>query len=483
MGPSLGVQGRRLQRQHKALSEPFSLLSGGPAQVATAQVQSQFRQGLCPYLSQATQNSPAQDWSALDALRQGLEEQKLDPVDFFHQIHEQYGPSLSVGNVVFESRPEVVQQILSGSDHSEPGKDHFTKANLQKEGLGPVFGGHTLFVESDQTWRDRRALLQPLFMGDSVMSSSNHDHLLQVASKHLDALPCGTPVDLNSKLRALSLDVALSHMFHLDLEPSELESMARIFARGGQQAQGRMLGVGGDDPELQKDLNAIADRLISSGQSGPVMQALMTSPLAHDPEGLRQEVLMLAMLGHETTANLITWGAADLVAHPQELQALRQEYDLVVGPHQAPTYQQTGHLEQVRSALRESTRVHTPNYLVSRQAKHDVEISTPGGDLKVTAGTQILMPLQEVNREADSDHALDWDPAGPGGRMYSFGGGHRVCMGQVLARLEAAVVLSQLMTRFDLEPVATTSMAPHSDLASRPQNSHFVLTPRSSDLT
>jgi cytochrome P450 len=451
-----------------------SLATGGPSQAATAQIQAQFRQGLCPYLAQATQNSPQQDLTALDLMRQGLEQKTLDPVDFFNQLHGQYGPTLKVGEVVFEARPDVVQQILVATDHPDPERDRFTKSQLQRAGLGSTFGEHNLFVEGGQPWRERRALLQPLFLGQAVMSPPNHDHLQAITQKHLDALPCGIPVDLNLKLRALSLDVALSHMFDLNLDRDLLESMAEVFARGGARAQAQTLGLEQDDPGLAQELHQIADRILSHAQ-GPVLKALLNSPIAQDPQALRQEVLMLAMLGHETTANLITWSAAEMVLHPGKLQALRAEYAEIVGSNSTPTSAQTAELARVRSTLRETARVHTPNYLISREAKQDVEISTPSGNLRLEAGTQVLMALQEVNRGDDPDHNLAWDPDGDAGRMYSFGGGHRVCMGQVLARLEAAVVLSQLLTRFELEPTMSTSLQPSSDLATRPRDSHYVL--------
>ena len=166
---------------------------------------------------------------------------------------------------------------------------------------------------------------------------------------------------------------------------------------------------------------------------------------------------MLTMLGHETTANLLTYSAAELARHPQELAELRAEYQASIGSAR-PTLDQTTSLRVTRNAIKETTRQHAPNYLVSREALQDVSLD----GMLISAGTQVLMSIPDTNEQAD-------------GKIFSFGGGTRVCMGQVLARLEAAVVLSQLMTRFDLEATAQTSLAPKSDFSSRPADAHYTL--------
>lgn len=467
VGPQMSTLGRSLSRQNRALGESAALgAGGGPAQAGTAQIQAQMRQGLCPYLSQATQNNPAQDWSALNLLRQSLEQGQTDPVDFLHGLHEAYGPTVQVGDVLFESRQDVVGAILVATQNPVEGRTHFAKSTLQKQSLGEVYGEHTIFLEAGDEWKAQRSSLQPHFVGHSVMSEPNHQHLQELVKKHLDALPTGQPVDLNLKLRALTLDVAISHMFGMELERPELEKLADLFQRGGQMAQNKLFGIQHQDPTLQTELNTLAERLIASPNPAPTLQTLLADPKAGDREWLRQQVLMLTMLGHETTGNLLTYSVAELVNHPQELAELRAEYAATIGSAK-PTLEQTTGLKVTRNAIKETTRQHAPNYLISREALQDVQV----GDTLVKAGTQVLMSVQDTNRLPNNE----FDPDRDGGKIYSFGGGARVCMGQVLARLEAAVVLSQLMTQFDLKPTAATSLAPLSDFSSRPADSHYTL--------
>jgi len=478
-GPQLSKLGRTLSRQNRAMGESSALsATGGPSQTATAQIQAQMRQGLCPYLSQATQNNPSQDWSALNLLRQGLEQGQTDPVDFLQGVHQNYGASLKVGDVLFESRPDVVGQILVNTQSPVEGRTHFTKSTLQKASLGQVYGDHTIFLESGDDWKAQRNSLQPHFVGKAVTSEANHQHLQDITRKHLDALPMdGSPVDLNLKLRTLSLDVAISHMFGLNLERTELEGLAGLFERGGKLAQNKLFGIAHEDPQLRLQMNQVADRLIASPQPAPTLQTLLTYPNAQDKQWLREQVLMLTMLGHETTANMLTYSAAELVNHPPELAELRAEYAAKIG-NAEPTHELITSLLVTRNAIKETTRQHAPNYLVSREAMHDTSVPTPEGEMFIAAGTQVLMSIQDTNRKPDND----WNPNREGGKVFSFGGGARVCMGQVLARLEAAIVLSQLMTRFDLEPTQTTSLGPKSDFSSRPADAHYRVTVRK-DLT
>lgn len=482
-GPTVSSGTKSMVRQSRALGEGAALAAtADPGQAATAEVLAGFRQGLCPYLAQATENKGA-EWSALDVLRQSLQDEQMDPVQFFDKVHDYYGPSVKVGDVLFESRPEVVQEILTSTDNDRGNKDLFGKSSLQRQGLGSVYGEESVFLLSDEQWQTRREMLQPFFTGEHVLSEEKHAHLLQTVQRHFESWTIGQPIDLGAKLRSLTLDVAMQHMFGQQLSLAELDSSAGLFERAGEFVTNRFLGRGAACPaDLRAELDAWADERLAGRASGEartdMLQALLDSPQGQDRESLREEILTMTMLGHETTAALLSSTAAQLSQHPELVQQMRAEYRQEVGTA-APTLKQTQALAVVRAALKESTRLNAPNYLVSREAKHDLKLETEDGPLELRKGTQVLMPLQEVNQDQEY-----WGPSGPpeqwiadreGGRFYSFGSGGRVCMGQVLARLESNLVLSQLFESFDLKPVAAQPSVPLSDFSSRPSDMQFVL--------
>lgn len=485
--PAVAPGAKALLRQGRALGEGAALAgTADPGQAATAELLAGFRQGLCPYLAQATENKGA-EWSALDVLRENLQDDNLDPVQFLDKVHDYYGSSVQVGNVLFESRPEVVQEILTQTDNDRGQKDYFGKSTLQTQGLGSVYGEDSVFLFSDEKWKERRELLQPFFTGEHVLSEENHSHLAQTIDRHFDSWAVGEPIDLGAKFRALTLDVAMQHMFGEQLSPTELERSAALFERAGEFVTNRFLGRGdGCPPELRTELDGWADaRLVgrAAGQGrNDMLQALLDSSSGQDRQALREEILTMTMLGHETTAALLSSTAAQLSRHPEVVAQLREEYRQEVGSG-APTLKQTQALQGTKAALKESTRLHAPNYLVSREAKQDVSLDTPDGPLQLRKGTQILMALQEVNQDeaywGPSGAPEEWIADRDGARLYSFGGGGRVCMGQVLARLESNLVLSQLVERFDLQPVGAQPATPLSDFSSRPSDMRFVLHKRS----
>jgi cytochrome P450 len=142
---------------------------------------------------------------------------------------------------------------------------------------------------------------------------------------------------------------------------------------------------------------------------------------------------------------------------------------------QPATFANLGDQPSLKDGLREATRLHGPNYLLSREARQDVVVPTPQGPLALEAGTQVLMPMRPLNSDPDNE---DFNAGRDGSKIYSFGAGNRVCAGQVLARLEAQLIVSELVRRFELTPVNAGAPQPLSDFSSRPADMRYRLTSR-----
>jgi 4-methoxybenzoate monooxygenase (O-demethylating) len=152
------------------------------------------------------------------------------------------------------------------------------------------------------------------------------------------------------------------------------------------------------------------------------------------PEQAPLIVRSLLTAGVDTTVHGISAVLYGLATHPEEWQRLRANPSLA------------------RVAFDEAVRWESPVQTFFRTAEADVPI----GDTVVPEGAKILMFLGAANRDprrwADPDRFdLTRDPSGHVG----FGMGLHQCVGQHVARLEAAALLAALAARVErIEPTA-----------------------------
>ncbi|MET7431796.1 cytochrome P450 [Streptomyces flaveolus] len=138
---------------------------------------------------------------------------------------------------------------------------------------------------------------------------------------------------------------------------------------------------------------------------------------------------LLLIAGHETVVNLIANGMLTLLRHPQVLQRLRHEPDLVV--------------PLVEELLRYEPPVHIIPW---RAAYSDITV----GDTVIPEGSQIMLMLAAGSRDPKRFHDPDrFDPERPDNQHLGFGSGVHSCFGAPLARRETQIALTELVRRLD----------------------------------
>jgi len=144
-------------------------------------------------------------------------------------------------------------------------------------------------------------------------------------------------------------------------------------------------------------------------------------------EELLSMMFLLIVAGHETTVNLITNGTLALFKHPDQFNRLKAEPELL------------------KSAIEEMLRYYGPVELsLSRWVRED----TGFGGVQLPRGGQMMAVLASANRdEARFPNPDQFDITREPNRHLAFGTGLHSCLGATLARLEAQVAFTALLSR------------------------------------
>ncbi|HZU78517.1 MAG TPA: cytochrome P450 [Acidimicrobiales bacterium] len=171
---------------------------------------------------------------------------------------------------------------------------------------------------------------------------------------------------------------------------------------------------------------------------------LLTALIAAEEQGevlsadeLAAQVMLLYIAGHETTVNLIGNGTLALLRHRPQFDRLAREPELAGG------------------AVDELLRFDSPVQMSRRITLQELQV----GDKTIEAGAFVVLVLASANRDraqwGDDADELDIARADAKGHV-SFGGGHHLCLGAALARLEGRLALEGLARRFPSLELAGT---------------------------
>lgn len=202
--------------------------------------------------------------------------------------------------------------------------------------------------------------------------------------------------------------------------------------------------VGSDDPEYgvteeeaqlaSMELFAYAAKLAGEkrGEAGQDLISIL-SEAEVDGERLTQlEIdlffMLLTVAGNETTRNQVSHGLLALLEHPDQLERLRANRELLPG------------------AVEEMLRWASPVMHFRRTATEDLTL----GGQAIAAGDKIVIWYASANRdEKVFDDPMRFDiERSPNEHVAFGGGGPHFCLGANLARMEIRVLFEELLDRW-----------------------------------
>jgi len=394
--------------------------------------------------------------------------------------------------IFIASSPETVKHVLVTHNSK-----YEKKSLLMRKALEPLLG-NGLFISDGATWHKHRAIENPLFSSEQVAKYA--EIMVKTTEERVHqwtAIPAGTTLDVLPQMGQLTAEIICRSLFgnHLGAEQAAqvVQSFAEYQAAIEQMDIATFFALPNWMPGLKlgkahkaaKRIHDIVDNVIAKGANSANDYTLMSRFLSrlgdNNSSGsltavqIRNELIVLFMAGHETTANTLAWAWYLVSQCPEVEQRMHQEVDSVLANRQA-TFADYEKLVYTRAIIDETLRLYPPVPLLTREAVVDDQI----GKRRIPAGSVMIVAPWLLHR-----HKLYWDkpdhfiperflpdaPVKPDKFVYiPFSTGPRVCLAKFFGSVETTLCLAILARHFRLTLPKGEQVIHECRLTLRPKN-------------
>lgn len=394
---------------------------------------------------------------------------RKNPIPFHKKYFDQLGDtfSLKIGrtkHVILSRDNEVAQHILQKQQRN------YQKSELQTKFISKYLG-HGLLTANGEFWLKQRRLIQPAFHKQQLNQLVHN--MQQTIVSELVHLPENTPVALFAIMNQLAFNVVAKSLFRISAIESEMHRLKIIisdvqeflikeirvpyksmwFKVSGQVARHKKMALESDT--IIK--NIIEERLRSNQKQNDLLDLLLDTRYEDtgEPMSTQQlidEIKILFIAGHETTANALTFTLHLLGNHPEIQQRMHDELMAVESKTQ-DVVEQLQKMPYTTAVLNESMRLYPPAWITDRENIADDTLL--GHNIK--AGTLIGVSFYELHRNPKYwDEPEKFNPERFLGEQkkksmqyfYPFGAGPRMCIGLGFAMYEMSLTLAYIVRKY-----------------------------------
>jgi cytochrome P450 family 110 len=409
----------------------------------------------------------------------------FQPLKYMEDFANIYGDNFTIkskngNNIVYFSHPQALEQIFT------------TDANKLDAGRGNgilsyLLGSNSVVLLDGQPHRQQRKLLAPSFHGDKMRAYGNAiAEISQQVSSHWED---GKAFNIRHSIQEITMRVILRVVFGLD-EGQRLQELrqalnmllevlgfplisAALLFKFWQIDFGKWSPWGQILTLLEKvdeliycHIREVRVDIQTKNQNRTDILSLLMSANYDDGQAmsdkeLRDELITLLILGHETTASALVWAFYWIERSPQVREKLQSELDTLMYQPEPSTINKLPYLTAICQETLRIYPVATSSF--SRIVNSPVEIM--GYQLPTT--TLIIPSIYLAHhRQEVYPNSKKFIPERFLERQFSpyeylpFGGGNRHCLGMAFAMYEMKIVLATILSHYRVFPLDKCPVQP-----------------------
>jgi len=390
-----------------------------------------------------------------------------NPIPFHKAWFDTIGESFSVksplyGHIILSRDADLAKHILQ--------KNHkiYHKSKIQTKFLSK-YVGYGLLTSSGDYWLQQRRLIQPAFHKKKI---ENLVAIIDEAiTQQVQNIETGKEVDLYPIMNELAFQVVAKSLFNYSAKTETLKRLQEIIEKlqvfivkeirqPHKKLWYKLNGEISYHMKLVKESRAIIEDIINqrrdSQESHDDLLDMLLNAEYEDGthmsnEQLIDEILILFVAGHETTANALTFSLTLLAKHPEALLKVKNEVHSLTTSN---PLESLSSLNYTKQCIDESLRLYPPAWITDRVNVEDDTI----GDYHIKKGTMIGVSIYEMHRNKNYWEQPDnfvperfEENKKERSKYYMpFGAGPRLCIGNNFAIYEMVLTLRQVIESFDI---------------------------------
>lgn len=402
-------------------------------------------------------------WQSLERMYKQVRNPVGTIVESMARFNGTYGVNLGFQRMIATQEPGFVDHVLRVNHKN------YYKSKIQTDQLGRYLG-KGLLTSNGEYWLRQRRLIQPGFHAEKIRAL--YSIIQNTVDRFLDNFPTGQQINVYPLMNKLAFRIVIDSLFNVDVPvesqlqlSSFIEEAQELVIKEVRQPYKRWwFELSGEVKRNLKNAERarniirglIEQRRRSTDTHHDLLQMLMDARYEDNGEPMDErqiidEILILLIAGHETTANALSWTLYLLANHRDELESLRAET-------RGFTTEQCVTNDRLNAVIKESMRLYPPAWISDRVALHDDTFE----NYFISKGTIVVVFYYGLHR--DGKYWPEPEKFLPSRffknqitkeqlkAYFPFGSGPRLCIGYNFAYAEMVIFLGSFIQRFDMLP-------------------------------